>query len=260
MLRRLLAEALGTFCIIFAGTGAIVVNEQLGGVVTHVGVSLVFGLVVLVMIVVFSGVSGAHLNPAVTAGLVLARRFPLRGAPAYVGAQSAGALTASGVLKALFPTSERLGATSPSGPEWQSFMVEVVLATMLMLVVLSLSERVDAGGVSRGIGVGGVVAMGALFAGPISGASMNPARSLAPALVSGDVASLWVYLLAPTAGSALGVGCWSLLRPTNNGTGGVPAADAPALPMGSGRRARRAAPEPGQIALRRSWFAVFWRS
>jgi len=212
MLRRLLAEALGTFCLVFTGTGAIVVNEHTGGAVTHVGVSLVFGLVVMIMIALFGGVSGAHLNPAVTAALVIARRFPAREAPAYAAAQIAGAFVASGLLRVMFSASERLGATIPSGPEWQALVLEVVLAFLLVLTVLAADARSEMGRVPAGVVIGGVVAIGALFAGPISGASMNPARSLAPAVVSGHADALWVYLLAPLLGAILAVPASGIVR------------------------------------------------
>lgn len=211
-MNRLLAEALGTFCLVFAGTGAIVVNEATGGTVTHVGVSLTFGLVVMAMIYALGDVSGAHLNPAVSVGFVLARRFPSRELAGYACAQTAGALAASGVLRALFPASATLGATRPAGLAWQSFVFEVVLTTILMLVILAVSSGSKEKGVVAGIAVGGVVGLEALFAGPMCGASMNPARSLAPALVSGHVGALWIYLLAPILGAAMAVVCFRMLR------------------------------------------------
>lgn len=208
---RLLAEGLGTFCLVFAGTGAIVVDQVSGGAVTHVGISLTFGLVVMAMIYAFGDTSGAHLNPAVTAAFALARRFPTREVPGYIAAQAAGALAASLLLRVLFPTSEFLGATTPAGPSWQSFVLEVVLTFMLMLVILRVSSGPKEKGIMAGIAIGGVVGLEALFAGPICGASMNPARSLTPALISGHIAALWIYLIAPFAGAALAVPCASAL-------------------------------------------------
>ncbi len=204
-MKKLAAELLGTFALVFAGTGAIVIDETRGGAVSHVGVALTFGLVVLAMIYAVGDVSGAHLNPAVTAGFVAAGRFPARLALPYVAAQCAGALLASLTLRALFPAHATLGATLPAGGDGQSFVLEVVLTGLLMFVILSVSTGSKEKGITAGIAVGAVIALEALFAGPVSGASMNPARSLAPALVSLRVESLWVYLAAPVVGALAGV-------------------------------------------------------
>jgi aquaporin Z len=212
-MNKLLAEALGTFCLVFAGTGAIVINQETPGTVTHVGIALVFGLVVMAMVYTLGDVSGAHINPAVSIAFVIARRFPLARLPGYILAQVAGAFAASLLLRVLFPESESLGSTIPAGSGWQSFILEIVLTFMLMLVILSVSSGPKEKGIMAGIAVGGVVALEALFAGPISGASMNPARSIAPALVSGHLASLWVYLIAPVVGGAFAVPCWAAIRP-----------------------------------------------
>ncbi len=200
-----LSEFLGTFGLVFAGTGAIVINQMSGGTVTHVGIALRFGLVVLAMIYAFGDVSGAHLNPAVTIAFAEAKRFSWRDVPGYVLAQVLGALAASGLLRGLFPTSGTLGATLPAGAAWQSLTLEVVLTFLLMLVILSVSTGSKEKGITAGIAVGAVIALEAMFAGPICGASMNPARSLAPALVSGQLQHLWVYLVAPTLGALLAV-------------------------------------------------------
>ncbi|MBS0192227.1 MAG: aquaporin [Phycisphaerales bacterium] len=210
-MNRLLAEALGTFCLVFAGTGAIIVDQTTGGTVTHVGVAVTFGLVVMAMIYAFGDVSGAHLNPAVTVGFAVSRRFAARDVPGYVAAQVVGAFAASGLLRMLFPANERLGATLPAGAAWQSFVLEVVLTFILMLVILSVSSGPKERGIMAGIAVGGVVGLEAMFAGPICGASMNPARSFAPAVVSGHVSEVWVYLVAPVAGAALAVPCGAVL-------------------------------------------------
>jgi aquaporin Z len=209
--RKLIAEGLGTFFLVFAGTGAIVVDQTTGGTVTHVGVAITFGLVVMAMIYAFGDISGAHLNPAVTLGFALGRRFGSRGVPGYLLAQVAGALAASGLLRLLFPANETLGATVPAGPAWQSFVLETVLTFMLMLVILSVSSGPRETGIRAGIAVGGVVGLEAMFAGPISGASMNPARSLAPAVVSGHLAELWLYLVAPVVGASLAALCFGTL-------------------------------------------------
>lgn len=217
-MNRRLAEGLGTFCLVFAGTGAIIVNQASGGAVTHVGVALTFGLIVMAMIHALGDVSGAHLNPAVTLGFACARRFPPREVPGYLLAQVTGALAASGLLAALFPASETLGATIPAGPAWQSFVLEAVLSFILMLAILRVSSGPKERGAIAGIAVGGVVGLEALFAGPISGASMNPARSLAPAIVSGHIGELWIYLFAPVAGAVIAVPCARALGRSNPAT------------------------------------------
>jgi aquaporin Z len=205
-MRRLAAELFGTFALVFAGTGAVVVNDT-HGAVTHVGVALTFGLVVLALVYALGDVSGAHLNPAVTLGFFLARRFPARWLLPYTLAQCAGALLASALLRALFPDHPTLGATLPAGPAAQSFVFEVLLTLFLMFVILSVSTGAKEKGLMAGVAVGAVIALEALFAGPVCGASMNPARSLAPALVSVHLGSLWVYLTAPALGAAAAVLC-----------------------------------------------------
>lgn len=206
------AEFLATFGMVFAGTGAIVVDQESHGAITHVGVALTFGLVVLAMIHAFGDVSGAHMNPAVTTAFAAAGRFPWREVPGYVTAQVAGALAASGLLRLLFPSNGRLGATLPGGWAHQSFVLEVVLTFLLMLVVLNISTGAKEKGITAGIAVGAVITLEALFAGPVCGASMNPARSLAPALVGGHLTSLWIYLTAPVLGALLAVPAWRWVR------------------------------------------------
>lgn len=201
-MKPLAAEFLGTFALVFAGTGAIIINDLSGGAVTHVGIALTFGMVVMAMIYAIGEVSGAHLNPAVTFGFFLARRFPARRILPYIASQCAGAALASLTLYFLFPSHPTLGATLPAGSDLQSFVMEFVLTFFLMFVILSVATGAKEKGMIAGVAVGAVVALEALFAGPISGASMNPARSLAPALVSGNFISLWVYCLAPVLGAA----------------------------------------------------------
>lgn len=205
MRRKLLAEFFGTFSLVFAGTGAIVVNDVHDGVVTHVGVALTFGLVVLAMIYAVGDISGAHLNPAVTLGFAAAGRFRVGDVGLYFLAQGLGALAASGTLRALFPNHSTLGATLPAGSVGQSFAFELLLTLILMVVILRVSTGAKEKGITAGIAVGSVIGLEALFAGPVCGASMNPARSLAPALVSGHIEHLWVYLVAPTLGALLAV-------------------------------------------------------
>jgi aquaporin Z len=204
-MKKLFAEFLGTFGLVFAGTGAIVIDHASGGTIGHAGIAFTFGLVVLAMIYTFGDISGAHFNPAVTIAFAAARRLAWREVPGYFGAQLLGACAASGLLRALFPADATLGATLPAGPAMQSFILEIVLTALLMLVVLSVSTGAKEKGITAGIAVGSVIALEAMFAGPICGASMNPVRSLAPALVSGHLESLWLYLAAPVLGALLAV-------------------------------------------------------
>lgn len=215
MRQKLIAEALGTFTLVFAGTGAIVVNQFSDGAITHAGIALTFGLVVLAMIHTFGDVSGAHLNPAVTTAFAAAGRFPWREVPGYLGAQILGALAASGLLRSLFPGATTLGATLPAGPPMQSFVFEVVLTAILMLTILSVSTGAKEKGITAGIAIGAVIGLEAMFAGPVCGASMNPARSLAPALVSGSLEHLWIYLTAPALGALLAIPLCKATRSTD---------------------------------------------
>lgn len=204
--KKLAAEALGTFALVFAGTGAIVVNDVSGGTVSHVGVAFTFGLIVLAMIYALGDVSGCHLNPAVSLAFFVARRFDGRLVLPYIVSQFAGALLASVTLRLLFPGHATLGATFPAGDAVQSFVLETILTWLLMFVILSVATGAKEKGIMAGVAVGSVIVLEALFAGPISGASMNPARSLAPAVVAARLDHLWVYLSAPVLGAILGVG------------------------------------------------------
>lgn len=211
-LRRCVAEAIGTFCLVFAGTAAIVVDAA-GGGVTHVGVSMVFGLVVFAMIAAVGDVSGAHINPAVTFGFWLAGRFPATRIAGYVASQIVGGILASGVVHLLFPLDATLGATRPSGTVGQAWALEVVLTAMLMYLILAASSGSREKGITAGLAIGGMVTLGALLGGPVSGASMNPVRSLAPAVVSGRLDHLWIYLTAPLVGAAVAVVACRWSRP-----------------------------------------------
>jgi aquaporin NIP len=200
-MKRFCAEIFGTFGLVFAGTGAIIINEVSHGATTHVGIALTFGLIVLAMIYTVGDISGAHLNPAVTLGFWTARRLPGRDVLPYVASQITGAILASVLLRFLFPENQLLGATLPAGSESQSFILETVLTFFLMLTILNVSTGAKEKGVTAGIAIGAVIALEAMFAGPVCGASMNPARSLAPALVSGHFEHLWIYLAAPPLGA-----------------------------------------------------------
>ena len=206
--RKYAAEFIGIFGLVFAGTGAIIINDVSGGAVTSVGIGLTFGLIVLAMIYAIGDVSGAHLNPAVTLGFFAGRRLEAKMVLPYVLSQLSGALAASLLLRALFPQHLTLGLTAPTGPALQSLILEIILTALLMFVILNVSEGAKERGITAGIAVGAVIALEALFGGPISGASMNPARSFAPALVSQHFANLWIYLVAPITGALLAVaGC-----------------------------------------------------
>jgi aquaporin Z len=212
MLRKFLAEFLGTFAMVFAGTGAIVINAESGGAITHLGVALTFGLIVLVMIYSLGDVSGAHMNPAVTLAFAVAGLFPFAAVLIYLAAQFSGALLASLTLHLLFPQNINLGATLPAGPPMQSFVLEVILSGILMFVILNVSHGAKEKGITAGIVVGAVIALEALFAGPICGASMNPARSLGPAIVSGHLEHLWIYLVAPVLGMLVAIPLFRVVR------------------------------------------------
>jgi aquaporin Z len=224
-MQKYFAELFGTFALVFCGTGAIIINQESGGVVTHVGVAITFGLIVMAMIYALGEVSGAHLNPAVTVAFWAAGRFPARDIVPFVASQVLGALVASALLRFLFPSNTFLGATLPAGSAAQSFVLEIVLTFLLMLVILRVSQGSRETGWFAGIAIGGVVLLEAMFAGPICGASMNPARSLAPAVVSGQPDHLWIYLVAPVLGALLAVPCARLLQmPTaSSGTEGMAA-------------------------------------
>ncbi len=215
-LNKSTAEIIGTFALVFAGTGAIIINDVSGGQVSHVGISLTFGLIVMAMIYAVGDVSGAHLNPAVTLGFWFAKRLPAREVPMYLASQLTGAFLASGTLRFLFWEHANLGATLPAGSHLQSLVLEIILTALLMFVVLCVSSGSKEQGMMAGIAVGGVVALEALFAGPICGASMNPARSIAPALTSGRWAELWIYLLGPVIGALLAVIVFPLIRTTSS--------------------------------------------
>lgn len=204
VIRELWAEAIGTFILIFAGTGAIVINHQTQAL-GHAGIALTFGLVVMALIYALGDVSGAHFNPAVTIGFSLAGRFPWSKVPGFVIAQCAGGIMASAFMHGLFPADLQLGATLPGGGEMQSLLLEIFLTWFLMLTILSVSCGAKEKGITAGLAIGGVICLEAMFAGPICGASMNPARSLAPAVVAGHFEHLWIYFAGPLLGAIAAV-------------------------------------------------------
>jgi aquaporin NIP len=218
LLRRTAAEAFGAFALVFAGCGAIVADTVHDGVLGAVGVSLVFGLVIMAMVYATGHLSGAHLNPAVTVAFALTRHFPAGETLAYVAAQLLGALAAAGLLLAVWPSEPAaLGTTLPSVGVGSAFVYEAVLTAFLMFTIMAVATDTRAVGAGAAIAIGGTVGLDALFGGPITGASMNPARSIGPALVSGELHDLWIYVLAPLAGAALGALAYQLVRgaPTN---------------------------------------------
>lgn len=211
-MKRYLAEILGTFALVFCGTGAIIINQQTNGAITHVGVAITFGLIVMAMIYALGNISGAHLNPAVTIAFALAKKFEVKQVAPYIISQLLGAILASLVLKYLFPTNEFLGATIPSGTALQSFILEFILTFFLMLVIINVATGSKEQRMFAGLVIGSTVLLEAMFAGPICGASMNPARSLAPAIVSGHTEHLWVYISATILGAALAIPTWKFLN------------------------------------------------
>lgn len=216
-MRNYIAELIGTFSLVFCGTGAIIIDQQSGGMVTHVGVAITFGLIIMSMIYSLGSISGAHLNPAVSIAFTIAGRFPVVRLPGYIISQLAGALLASCVLRFLFPSNSLLGATMPTGGEIQSLVLELILTFFLMLVILSVAAGSKEQGMFAGLAIGSVVGLEAMFAGPVCGASMNPARSIAPAIVSGHPEHLWIYILAPVAGAVIAAPVWKYLH-TNEQT------------------------------------------
>lgn len=211
-LQKPAAEFIGTFFLVFAGTGAVIVNDVSGGALTHLGIALAFGLAVAIMIYTIGDISGAHMNPAVSYGFWLAGRFPASELLPYISSQCLGAIAASVTLSLLFPTHETLGITLPSGVWWQSFVLEILLAFFLMFVIMNVSSGAKETGMMAGLAIGGLVCLEALVAGKISGASMNPARSLAPALASGHWQFLWLYMIAPVIGVYLSIASCRLIR------------------------------------------------
>lgn len=200
-MKRYIAEFVATFFLIFCGTGAMVINTESAGAISHFGVAMAWGLIVMIMIFAYGRISGAHMNPAVTLTLVLLKLHPKKEILPYFGAQLLGAFIASYSLSLLFPFNELLGTSLPSGSEMQSFVLEFILTFMLMIVVLLTSQGRRIEQYFAPIAIGATVGLEALYAGPISNASMNPFRSLAPAIVSGHMEHLWLYLVATTLGA-----------------------------------------------------------
>ena len=211
LVRALAAEAIGTFALVFAGAGAVMVDAKTHAL-GHVGVAITFGLVIMAMIYAVGHVSGAHFNAAVTFAFALTRHFPWRRAVGYWCAQFTGAVAAAALLRGSLGNIAHVGATLPSGSQGQSFLWEVVMSVFLMFVVLAVATDTRAVGEAAAVAIGGTIGLDAMFGGPISGASMNPMRSLGPALVSGDLHALWLYIVAPIVGASLGGIAYQFVR------------------------------------------------
>ena len=211
-MKKYLAEFIGTFALVFCGTGAIIINSESGGVITHIGIAMTFGLVIACMIYTLGDISGAHFNPAVTLAFWASKFLAPKEILPYILSQCAGAFTASAILKFLFPANQMLGTTLPSGDPTQSFVMEIILTFFLMIVIIHVAKGSKEQGMFAGIAIGGTIMLDAIFGGPISGASMNPARSLAPAILSGHTEHLWIYLTAPILGAVFAIGIWKLMK------------------------------------------------
>lgn len=220
--QRCAAEFIGTFVLIFIGCGAMVVDGVTGGVVTHAGVAIAWGIAVMTMIYAIGDISGAHINPAVSIAFSIAGRHSWRDTAAYIPAQLAGSLAAAGVLWVCFPVHDTLGATQLVGAAWRGGVIELVITFVLMFVILGVSTGAKEKGITAGLAIGATVAMASMATGPITNASMNPARSLGPMLLSGTLSHWWLYVAAPIGGAALAVPVYHFIRC------GAATADAPA--------------------------------
>lgn len=210
-MKKYIAEGIGTFALLFCGTGSIIVDQASQGAVGLVGIALAFGFIVMAMIYVFGNISGTHINPAVTIALAVSGRMPKREVPGYIIAQVIGAIIASGLLYLMFPSNELLGGTYPSGSETQSFIMEFVLTFFLMITIMGVTasdKNASIVGIVIGLALIGLIFVG----GPISGGSYNPARTLAPAVFSGNYTSIWLYMVAPVLGAICAVFTWDALK------------------------------------------------
>ncbi|CAL5346226.1 unnamed protein product [Camellia sinensis] len=215
-IQKVIAEVLGTYFLIFAGCAAVVVDAASNNAVSHAGVSVVWGLVVMVMVYSVGHISGAHFNPAVTIAFATCKRFPWKQVPAYLAAQILGSTLASGTLRLIFSgTQNHFAGTLPTGSDMQSFVLEFVITFYLMFVISGVATDNRAIGELAGLAVGSTILLNVMFAGPISGASMNPARSLGPAIVSSQYKGIWIYLVAPTCGAVAGAWVYNIIRFTD---------------------------------------------
>ncbi|MDO5979341.1 MIP/aquaporin family protein [Flavivirga spongiicola] len=212
-MKKYIAEFIGTFALVFCGTGAIIVNQQTSGDLGLIGIALAFGIIISAMIYIFGNISGTHINPSITIALAIGKLTTKKDAAFYISAQILGAILASGLLKFMFPQNLTLGSTIPSGELLQSFILEFILTFFLMLTILGVTAKKEFSNMA-GFIIGLVVTGIILFAGPISGGSFNPARSFAPAIVSGNITALWIYITAPTLGAIVAVLVWKVFNKT----------------------------------------------
>ena len=222
--KLLLAEFIGTFILVFAGTGAVVFDSMSNGAITHIGISLVFGLVVMVIVYALGDISGAHINPAVTIGFAISGEFPAKRIAPYIISQCLGATAASFSLLALFGNHNEMGSTIPVTIEgyrftYESLVLEVILTFILMFVILNVAVKSPDKKIMAGLIIGAIIAVESVFAGPISGASMNPARSLGPAIASGNFTDFWIYIVGTVSGAAVAVPAWKYIRPNKKKSG-----------------------------------------
>ncbi|GMH05205.1 hypothetical protein Nepgr_007045 [Nepenthes gracilis] len=214
--QKMIAEVLGTYFVVFAGCAAVVVNLDKGKIITLPGISIVWGLVVMVMVYSVGHISGAHFNPAVTIAFASCRRFPWKQVPAYIFCQVLGSVLASGTLRLIFNgKQDQFAGTAPTGTDLQSFVVEFIITFYLMFVISGVATDNRAIGELAGLAVGSTVLLNVMFAGPISGASMNPARTLGPAIVSNHYKGIWIYIVGPISGAVSGAWVYNIIRFTD---------------------------------------------
>ncbi|CAA2933776.1 aquaporin NIP1-1-like [Olea europaea subsp. europaea] len=215
-IQKVIAEGFGTYFLIFAGCAAVVVNADKEEVITQPGIAIVWGLVVMAMVYSVGHISGAHFNPAVTIAFATCKRFPLRQVPAYIAAQVIGATLASGTLRLLFMGKhDHFAGTLPTGSDLQSFVMEFIITFYLMFVISGVATDNRAIGELAGLAIGATILLNVMFAGPISGASMNPVRSLGPAIVSNRYEGIWIYIVGPTLGAIAGAWAYNIIRFTD---------------------------------------------
>jgi aquaporin NIP len=213
--RKVVAEIIGTFFMIFAGCGSVIIDKKTDGSITHLGVSLVWGMVVMILIYTIGHISGAHLNPSVTLAFAVVRRFPWTQVPAYIGAQVFASISAGFVLRLMFGEVAHMAATVPAGSTMQSFVLEIIVTFFLMFVVSAVATDTRAIGELAGLAVGTTVAMNVIVAGPISGSSMNPARTIGSAVSGNKYTSIWIYMVAPVVGAIMGAMSYNMIRLTD---------------------------------------------
>ncbi|MEC3908439.1 aquaporin [Tamlana sp. 2201CG12-4] len=216
-MKQYISEAIGTFALIFCGCGAMTINEITNGAISHVGVAATWGLIVMAMIYAFGEISGAHFNPAVTIAFAFAKKFSWQNVPKYILAQAIGGIFAAFLLWFLFPDSQFLGETTPAEgfPSYKAAILEFILTFFLMVVIINVSTGSKEIGTMAAIAVGGVILLEAMFAGPMTKASMNPIRSIAPAIFTGNFQYLWLYITAPILGAITAVSSCKLVKDDN---------------------------------------------